>query len=116
MTRLTRKQKEELVKELYEQGYTYREIAKKLRISVRDISQILKGVTRKDEIDEIKERLQKLEERIDNASFMIRHALGDADIQIRCPHCHQWTLLRLIKPKGMDEEKWACPLCGEVPF
>ena len=47
--RLTRKEKEELVKKLYEQGYTYREIAKKLRISVRDISRILKGEERKDE-------------------------------------------------------------------
>lgn len=48
-----------MVKMLYEEGYTYREIAKKLRISVRDISRILRGEERKDEIDEIKERLRK---------------------------------------------------------
>jgi len=113
---LSRKEKEELVKRLYEQGYTYRDIAKELRISVRDISRILRSEERKDEIDEIKERLNKLEEevkgigerveglfdvidrcfdvidrldeRLDNASSMVRHALGNAKIKIRCPHCH----------------------------
>ena len=103
--KLTRKEKEELVKKLYEQGYTYREIAKKLRISVRDIARILRREERKEEIDEIKERLSKLEkkideierdvnycldeietliDRLDNASYMIRHALGSAKIKIRC--------------------------------
>lgn len=57
----TRKEKEELIKKLYEQGYTYREIAKELRISVRGISRILRGEERRDGIDEIKERLSKLE-------------------------------------------------------
>ena len=213
--RLTRKEKEELVKKLYEQGYTYREIAKKLRISVRDISRILKGEERKDEIDEIKERLSKLEEQIPikkeievedryleafkiidrslieegallearlkelgftlknihelfnkyvdykldkeslkdllrfilnclltlkidwetyatyhderleeleerlyNASYMIRHALGEAGIKIRCPKCHEWSYLVLkeIKTGKTTEKKWVCSNCNQVPF
>jgi len=74
--RLTRKEKEKLVIELYEQGYTYREIAKILRISVRDISRILRREERKDEIDEIKERLNKLEEVVKKIEEGIKK-LGD---------------------------------------
>ncbi|HIP25198.1 MAG TPA: hypothetical protein EYG81_01855 [Archaeoglobus profundus] len=123
--RLTRKEKEELVKKLYEQGYTYREIAKKLRISVRDISRILRGEERKDEIDEIKERLSRLEkkiesliDRLDNASYMIRHALGSAKIKIRCPKCYEWTYLafRKVKVGNRVVEKWVCSSCGQIPF
>jgi len=61
---LSRREKEEKVKELYEQGYTYREIAKMLRISIRDISRILKEEKR-DEMGEIKERISEIESRID---------------------------------------------------
>ena len=39
---LTRNQKKELVIKLYEEGKTYREIAKEVRISPRDIGNILK--------------------------------------------------------------------------
>ena len=137
--RLTRKEKEESVKKLYEQGYTYREIAKKLRISVRDISRILRGEERKDEIDEIKERLSKLEkkieeigrdvsycldeigsliDRLDNAPYMIRHALGSAEIKIRCPKCHEWfyLVLRKVKVGKTTVEKWVCSNCNQIPF
>ena len=44
MTILTRKEKEKLVLELYNQGKTYREIAKEARISPRDIGVILNKV------------------------------------------------------------------------
>jgi len=98
--RLTRKEKEELVKKLYEQGYTYREIAKKLRISVRDISRILRGEERKDEIDEIKERLSKLEK-------MIKEIEESIDV-----------IYDIIDPiaEGINTavtRKWECPNCGE---
>jgi len=101
--RLTRKEKEELVKKLYEQGYTYREIAKKLRISVRDISRILKSEERKDEIDEIKERLSKLDE-------MIKKIDSDID-----------TIFNIIGPiiRGLNSavtREWTCPNCGEKGF
>jgi len=144
--RLKREEKEELVRKLYEKGYTYREIAKELRISVRDISRILRSEERKDEIDEIKERLKKLEEgvkgigerveglfdvidrcfdvsdcldeRLNNASYMVRHALGNAEIKIRCPHCHEWSylVLREVDEEGEIVKKWACSNCGKVPF
>jgi len=98
--RLTRKEKEELVKKLYEQGYTYREIAKKLRISVRDISRILRGEERKDEIDEIKERLSKLEKKIKEIK---------EDINV---------IYDIIDPivEGINTavtREWECPNCGE---
>jgi transposase len=44
MTILTRQERERLVLDLYNQGKTYREIAKEARISPRDIGVILKAV------------------------------------------------------------------------
>ena len=44
MTILTRQERERLVLELYNQGKTYREIAKQARISPRDIGAILDKV------------------------------------------------------------------------
>ena len=46
MTILTRKERERLVLELYNQGKTYREIAKEARISPRDIGIILNKTIR----------------------------------------------------------------------
>ena len=44
MTILTRQERERLVRELYNQGKTYREICKEARISPRDIRVILNKV------------------------------------------------------------------------
>jgi DNA-binding NarL/FixJ family response regulator len=44
MTILTRQERERLVLELYNQGKTYREIAKEARISPRDIGIILNKI------------------------------------------------------------------------
>jgi DNA invertase Pin-like site-specific DNA recombinase len=44
MTILTRQERERLVLELYNQGKTYHEIAKEVRISLRDIGVILNRV------------------------------------------------------------------------
>ncbi len=44
MTILTRQERERLVRELYNQGKTYREISKEARISPRDIGVILNKV------------------------------------------------------------------------
>jgi hypothetical protein len=44
MTILTRQERERLVLELYNQGKTYREISKEVRISPRDIGVILNKV------------------------------------------------------------------------
>jgi DNA invertase Pin-like site-specific DNA recombinase len=44
MSIMTRQEREKLVRELYNQGKTYREIAKEARISPRDIGVILNKV------------------------------------------------------------------------
>jgi DNA invertase Pin-like site-specific DNA recombinase len=44
MSIMTRQERERLVRELYNQGKTYREIAKEARISPRDIGVILNKV------------------------------------------------------------------------
>lgn len=99
--RLSRKEKEELVKKLYEQGYTYREIAKELKISVRDISRIIRGDEKKDEIDEIKERLSELEKKIESLE---RQQKSVWDVLIK--------FSKLIGKEGIPKE-WKCPSCGE---
>ena len=56
LTILTRQEKERLVLELYNQGKTYREIAKEARISPRDIGVILKKVVEEKKIEATKEQ------------------------------------------------------------
>ena len=62
--------------------------------------------------------IKSLIDRLDNASYMIRHALGSAKIKIRCPKCHEWTYLALrkVKTENRAVEKWVCSSCGQVPF
>src|SRR5919107_1676820 len=55
MTILTRQERERLVLELYNQGKTYREIAKVGRISPRDIGVILNKVMEEKETEGLKE-------------------------------------------------------------
>jgi transposase-like protein len=56
MTILTRQERERLVRELYNQGKTYREIAREVRISPRDIGVILNKVTEEKSQEEGKEQ------------------------------------------------------------
>src|SRR5919112_967364 len=58
MTILTRQEKERLVIELYNQGKTYREIAKMARISPRDIGVILNRVSEEKKTEGSKEEQQ----------------------------------------------------------
>jgi len=53
--------KSKYIVELRKQGYTYKQIAKLLRVSTRDIARVLKKEFRKDEIEELKERVGRLE-------------------------------------------------------
>jgi DNA invertase Pin-like site-specific DNA recombinase len=55
MTILTRQERERLVIDLYNQGKTYREIAKEARISPRDIGIILNKVDEEKKTDGSKE-------------------------------------------------------------
>ena len=54
-------EKEKYIIELRKQGKTYREIAKILKVSPVDISRVLRGVVKKDEITELKEKVEELE-------------------------------------------------------
>jgi transposase len=60
MTILTRKERERLVLDLYNQGKTYREISKEARISLRDIGLILNKVVKE------KKKTEGLKEQEDN--------------------------------------------------
>lgn len=113
--KLTRKEKEGLVRKLYEEGYTYREIARKLRISVRDISRILRVEERRDEIDEIKERMEKIENRLKKNEdrlewivYRILWAFEAIGAEFPCNNCWNMTTLEF------DEERatWFCKNCG----
>jgi hypothetical protein len=55
MTILTRQEKERLVRELYNQGKTYRQISKEARISPRDIGVILNKVVEEKKTEGLKE-------------------------------------------------------------
>jgi DNA-binding NarL/FixJ family response regulator len=59
MTILTRQQRERLVLELYNQGKTYREISKEVRISPRDIGVILNKVMEEKNAEGLKEKRQQ---------------------------------------------------------
>ena len=58
--------KSKYIIELRKQGYTYKQIAKLLRVSTRDIARVLKKEFRKDEIEELKERVERLERIIES--------------------------------------------------
>jgi hypothetical protein len=62
MTILTRQERERLVLELYNQGKTYRQIAKEARISPRDIGVILNKVMEEKKTEGLKEELTEYAE------------------------------------------------------
>lgn len=116
--KLTRKEKEELVKKLYDEGYTYREIAKELRISFRDISRILKREERKDAISELFEKISRLEEkfeslnaRVRDISLMVTCTFGNAMMHVYCPRCRKWSYIVYDREKG-----WVCTHCEQSPL
>jgi DNA-binding NarL/FixJ family response regulator len=59
MAILTRQERERLVLELYNQGKTYREISKEVRISPRDIGVILNKVMEEKNAEGLKEKRQQ---------------------------------------------------------
>jgi DNA invertase Pin-like site-specific DNA recombinase len=56
MSIMTRQEREKLVRELYNQGKTYREIAKEARISPRDIGVILNKVIEQKKTEGLKDQ------------------------------------------------------------
>jgi len=58
-------EKRRYIIELRKEGKTYREIAKILKVSPVDISRVLRGVVKKDEITELKEKVEEISEIMD---------------------------------------------------
>ena len=62
--RLTRREKEQKIVELYEAGYSYKEICKALRVAPKTIARVLREAEIGDKRPEIEERLSDLESRV----------------------------------------------------
>jgi len=62
--RLTRKEKAERIVEMYNAGYTYKEICEALRVAPKTIARVLREAEIGDMRPEIEERLKNLEERV----------------------------------------------------
>jgi len=63
--RLTRKEKAERIVEMYNAGYTYKEICEALRVAPKTIARVLREAEIGDMRPEIEERLKNLEERVE---------------------------------------------------
>mgnify|MGYP000692795272 CR=1 FL=1 len=63
--RLTRKEKAERIVEMYNAGYTYKEICEALRVAPKTIARVLREAEVGDMRPEIEERLKNLEERVE---------------------------------------------------
>ncbi|RLG94806.1 hypothetical protein DRO29_06235 [Candidatus Bathyarchaeota archaeon] len=62
--RLTRKEKAERIVEMYNAGYTYKEICEVLRVAPKTIARVLREAEIGDMRPEIEERLKRMEERV----------------------------------------------------
>ena len=63
--KLTRKEKAERIVEMYNAGYTYKEICEVLRVAPKTIARVLREAEIGDMRPEIEERLRNLEERVE---------------------------------------------------
>jgi len=63
--RLTRKEKAERIVEMYNAGYTYKEICEALRVAPKTIARVLREAEIGDMRPEIEERLKRMEERVE---------------------------------------------------
>jgi len=91
-------EKEKYIIELRKQGKTYREIAKILKVSPVDISRVLRGVVKKDEITELKEKVGEIMDFYDLAKL-----IGKRNQTIcgfcKGEYCKKWEI-REEKVKG----------------
>ena len=62
--KLTRKEKAERIVEMYNAGYTYKEICEALRVAPKTIARVLREAEIGDMRPEIEERLKRMEERV----------------------------------------------------
>jgi len=113
-------------------GASVEEIRERYNLSYKEIEKIFKKYVEwklsKNELGDLLfnifyelrrvDRLKDIEERLDNASWLIRHSLGEAGIKINCPICKKWSFLELreIRIGNGKVKKWVCSNCGKIPF
>ena len=63
-------------------------------------------------------RIDEIKERLNRASWLIRHSLGSNRIMINCPICKKWGYLELkeVKVGNRIVTNWVCSNCGKIPF
>ena len=69
--RMTKREKEQMIVQLYEDGYSYKEICHLLRVSPKTITKVLEEAERYKQF-EIYERLDDLEERIETVERALK--------------------------------------------
>jgi len=107
---LSTEKKAPMVIELRRKGATYRQIAKWLNISVRDISKILKEHEIKGYAERIEERLAKLEEKIDGLAKIVRTGFASSGVTFICPFCGNLSKFVYDKSKKLC----VCKNCGKT--
>ena len=83
--RLTRREKAKRIVEMYEAGYSYKEICEALRVAPKTIARVLREAEIGDMRPEIEERLRNLEERVqklENGMKELKRMLLRRDIRI----------------------------------
>ncbi|MEM4546522.1 MAG: hypothetical protein QW328_07175 [Nitrososphaerota archaeon] len=128
-------EKARLIIELRKQGRTYREIAKALKVSPRDIKRALKLEAHKDEIQTLKSRVESVEKRLNGIeetliwleSGLNRRFRKDEEM-VQCVHmdkegyCRGWFWKSPVKGWTMkseggkyylnvDKHRWICTAC-----
>ncbi|MCW7079462.1 MAG: hypothetical protein OCU22_10115 [Canidatus Methanoxibalbensis ujae] len=127
--RLSVEERVEIVRKLYfDEGLTYDQIAKVLRISPRDIAKAVRGekITETEadklraEIRECKQKIKELEERLDRASRFIRATFAHFTVEysdlfgsekvkgklfVFCPYCRKLVHLTYKEVPTPESEK-----------
>jgi len=106
--------------ESIDSGYSLKEIQEKYKLCDKCILKLFKEYVEfkikndqlKDILAEIFYNLKLVEDRLNNASFMIRTSFGFSEQIFKCPICLEISKLRYDKSIG----KWVCSKCGEIPF
>jgi hypothetical protein len=115
-------EKIEEIKRLYSEGKSTREIAKALRVSFREISQVLGGGIEKQlselaelqsEIDKKVDYLLKMMGKLRFSLFSMAYAIAKllrTDEIVLCPFCYEW----MAPVSSEDGDKLLCPKCGKT--
>ncbi|RSN74683.1 hypothetical protein [Candidatus Methanodesulfokora washburnensis] len=115
-------EKIEEIKRLYSEGKSTREIAKALRVSFREISQVLGGGIEKQlselaelqsEIDKKVDYLLKMMGKLRFSLFSMAYAIAKllrTDEIVLCPFCYEW----MAPVPSEDGDRFLCPKCGKT--